>query len=578
MHHHQGDGGRRRECTTLFYYRSSNTNHTLVCVSVRVGKQRVNDVGSVYSSILPYQHHLHINFETHKKVCVFIYIQIPYCTPHEDYARHGILKIYITKSPTTAINCSYSSHNNSETLVRSFGYGEEKECAPSYTVTAPIDSMKRPHSELSTHNEEGEEEHPHCENPEETITPTDSRTSSNLPTGTTTPTDEDVVSLPPPQRTPSPPSLPPSPPPPTILESQQHPKILGFHVFSSKRNLKRQRSMSSISTTATTTIAASNNLDRTEHSTTDTPIAIAITNDSTTTNNNNTAATSSSSTMDWLLPISVLQRIYEHIPLPPIQPVTDEELVRYTMVSVNAIRNGDVALLRQILRQKQPPPPLLSSSSSSRSHHHDGHQNSDTSTTTTTLSWFDGRNRNGESLLHLACRRSTVDVVQFLIHEAQVNMTMTDLYGRTCLHDICWRPRVEEAIPIFHVVRQHYMSTLQQKRMEEQQERWSTNNNNSNHESNSTTSTPSSSLVQWLSMWPFQPDIRGHVCFDYCRQEHWYEWNTYLQEQIQKDMAVNMETTTHVPPETETTIATTTLEEAADVTHEEKSSLWCTIG
>ena len=438
--------------------------------------------------------------------------------------------------------------------------------------------MKRPHSELSTHNEEGEEEHPRCENPEETITPTDSRTSSNLPTGTTTPTDEDVVSLPPPQRTPSPPSLPPSPPPPTILESQQHPKILGFHVFSSKRNLKRQRSMSSISTTATTTIAASNNLDSTEHSTTDTPIAIAITNDSTTTNNNNTAATSSSSTMDWLLPISVLQRIYEHIPLPPIQPVTDEELVRYTMVSVNAIRNGDVALLRQILRQKQHPPPL-SSSSSFRSHHHDGHQNSDT-TTTTTLSWFDGRNRNGESLLHLACRRSTVDVVQFLIHEAQVNMTMTDLYGRTCLHDICWRPRVEEAIPIFHVVRQHYMSTLQQKRMEEQQERWSTttNNNNSSHESNSTTSTPSSSLVQWLSMWPFQPDIRGHVCFDYCRQEHWYEWNTYLQEQIQKDMAVNMETTTHVPPETETTIATTTLEEAADVTHEEKSSLWCTIG
>ena len=578
MHHHQGDGGRRRECTTLFYYRSSNTNHTLVCVSVRVGKQRVNDVGSVYSSILPNQHHLHINFETHKKVYIFsyIYIQIPYCTPHEDYARHGILKIYITKCPTTAINCSYSSSNNSEILVRSFDYGEEKECAPSYTVTAPIDSMKRPHSELSTHNEEGEEEHPRCENPEETITPTDSsRTSSNLPTGTTTPTDEDVVSLPPPQRTPSPPSLPPSPPPPTILESQQHPKILGFHVFSSKRNLKRQRSMSSISTTATTTIAASNNLDHTEHSTTDTPIA--ITNDSTTTNNNNTASSSSSSTMDWLLPISVLQRIYEHIPLPPIQPVTDEELVRYTMVSVNAIRNGDVALLRQILRQKQHPPPL-SSSSSFRSHHHDGHQNSDT-TTTTTLSWFDGRNRNGESLLHLACRRSTVDVVQFLIHEAQVNMTMTDLYGRTCLHDICWRPRVEEAIPIFHVVRQHYMSTLQQKRMEEQQERWSTNNNNnSNHESNSTTSTPSSSLVQWLSMWPFQPDIRGHVCFDYCRQEHWYEWNTYLQEQIQKDMAVNMETTTHVPPVTETTIATTTLEEAADVTHEEKSSLWCTIG
>ena len=155
---------------------------------------------------------------------------------------------------------------------------------------------------------------------------------------------------------------------------------------------------------------------------------------------------------------------------PHVRNVSDDELVRYTLAAVVAIRNNNVQQLRDL---------WLQSLSSGDDH---------------ALSWLDGRNRNGESLLHLACRRSTVQVVRFLIHEAKVNVTVADLHGRTCFHDICWRPRVEEAIPIFTLLYQHFLA------QPPSEDRW----------------------------WPFHPDTRGHCCFDYCRQEHWKEWNSYL--------------------------------------------------
>ena len=358
--------------------------------------------------------------------------------------------------------------------------------------------MKREYSELSIGGGDNElplpaETQGHSHHTEATV-----RTGTQTPPQQTTTTESE----------PSPPISPPTTTnvstSATALDSQQHPKILGFHVFSSKRSFKRQRSITS----------TGSELESDQSTTTTTAATTSLT--------------------DLLLPTPILQRLYEHIPLPPIQPVTDDELVRYTMASVNAIRNGDVAQLRTILQQQL----------QQQQQQHD------------TLSWFDGRNRNGESLLHLACRRSTVDVVQFLIEEAQVNLFVTDLCGRTCLHDICWRPRVEEALPIFQLVRQHFMTTLHTKRMEEQQERMSaaaavnynnivtvasvqppvmmtTTTTNNNHHHHKIPPLP------WLSMWPLQPDIRGHVCFDYCRQEHWYEWNTYLQQQL-NDMMMMM--------------------------------------
>lgn len=46
-------------------------------------------------------------------------------------------------------------------------------------------------------------------------------------------------------------------------------------------------------------------------------------------------------------------------------------------------------------------------------------------------------NAFGESLLHLACRRSP-EVAAFLIQEAGVTLRVRDDYGRTPLHDACW--------------------------------------------------------------------------------------------------------------------------------------------
>ena len=48
-------------------------------------------------------------------------------------------------------------------------------------------------------------------------------------------------------------------------------------------------------------------------------------------------------------------------------------------------------------------------------------------------------NRFGETLIHLACRRSTKRLVSFLLDEAGVSLGVRDDFGRTPLHDACWR-------------------------------------------------------------------------------------------------------------------------------------------
>lgn len=46
-------------------------------------------------------------------------------------------------------------------------------------------------------------------------------------------------------------------------------------------------------------------------------------------------------------------------------------------------------------------------------------------------------NKFGESIVHMACRRSSIQVVEFL-KECGVSMRVCDDYGRTPLHDACW--------------------------------------------------------------------------------------------------------------------------------------------
>lgn len=141
----------------------------------------------------------------------------------------------------------------------------------------------------------------------------------------------------------------------------------------------------------------------------------------------------------------------------PTTAVTEARLNGYCHETVHAVRTNDVARLRAL--------------------YGDG-------------LCMNACNRSGESLLHLACRRGTLETVAFFIHEAHVDVTVTDDLGRTCLHDVCWRPRASEAIPILKLLLH---------------------------------SVPPQLLIQ--------ADRRGHTCLNYTRKEDWGKWNAFLQEQ-----------------------------------------------
>lgn len=100
---------------------------------------------------------------------------------------------------------------------------------------------------------------------------------------------------------------------------------------------------------------------------------------------------------------------------------------------------------------------------------------------------FEGCNRNGESHLHLACRRGDVETVEFLILEACVETTVRDSMGRTALHDACWRPTPDLLL----------METLIK------------------------LVSPELLVAQ---------DCRGHSCFDYIRRDDNTTWMTFIEK------------------------------------------------
>jgi len=82
----------------------------------------------------------------------------------------------------------------------------------------------------------------------------------------------------------------------------------------------------------------------------------------------------------------------------------------YDQETVNAIRSSDVAQLRKLFEQGR----VLQCA-----------------------------NKNGETLIHLACRRSNRELVSFLVDEAGVSLHVRDDFGRTPWHDACWRTQPE---------------------------------------------------------------------------------------------------------------------------------------
>jgi ankyrin repeat protein len=100
---------------------------------------------------------------------------------------------------------------------------------------------------------------------------------------------------------------------------------------------------------------------------------------------------------------------------------------------------------------------------------------------------FNACNLNGETLMHLACRRGDLKTVKFLLEDACVQTDVCDDLGRTILHDVCWR-----ATPDLEIMEILIRTVL-----------------------------PETLIAQ---------DRRGHTPFDYARREHWGVWMDFLKE------------------------------------------------
>jgi len=94
-------------------------------------------------------------------------------------------------------------------------------------------------------------------------------------------------------------------------------------------------------------------------------------------------------------------------------------------------------------------------------------------------------NQFGETLMHLACRKTLIPVVEFLIHEVGMPVNIHDDTGRTPLHDAFWTPEPNEELIDLMV-----------------------------------SECPDMLFVQ---------DKRGHCPLQYSRKSHWDTWNKYLE-------------------------------------------------
>lgn len=98
-------------------------------------------------------------------------------------------------------------------------------------------------------------------------------------------------------------------------------------------------------------------------------------------------------------------------------------------------------------------------------------------------------NRHSESIVHMACRRSDLDIVLFLL-EHGADISIVDDFGRTPLHDACWRPE-----PRFDIVALIMEANID--------------------------------LIRYS-------DVRGSTPLNYVRQEHWIQWCAFLFHMMEK--------------------------------------------
>jgi hypothetical protein len=127
------------------------------------------------------------------------------------------------------------------------------------------------------------------------------------------------------------------------------------------------------------------------------------------------------------------------------QPITPRFVESFTMEISKAVREEDIVSLRRL--------------------HKSGH------------SLLCGT-KHGDSILHTACRRNSVKVVDFLLNECNIRPNLCCDFGRTPLHDACW-----------------------------------------------TSGQPNFSLIRMLLAHSpdllYITDVRGSTAFNYTKKEHW---------------------------------------------------------
>ena len=77
---------------------------------------------------------------------------------------------------------------------------------------------------------------------------------------------------------------------------------------------------------------------------------------------------------------------------------------------------------------------------------------------------LDCYNRFGEGMLNLACRRGFKDMTRFLLEEVQLDIHVSDDYGRTPMHDTCWNPEPQLEICLWLLQRDPSLFLIADKR------------------------------------------------------------------------------------------------------------------
>ena len=160
--------------------------------------------------------------------------------------------------------------------------------------------------------------------------------------------------------------------------------------------------------------------------------------------------------------------------------ISEENLAAYKADVIRAIRQGDVETLRNM-------------KNAGRS--------------------LQGCNRYGESLLHIACRRGSTDVLKFLLNEGECTLRVHDDFGRTPLHDACW-----QAEPNFNLIELILDAE------------------------------PELLLLR---------DKRGFTALEYIRKEHWGLWIKYLAFRMKKEIRNRLTQEYNIASGTSTTESTT---------------------